>query len=244
MKRGLYLLVSMLMMVSTLGAMESSKPGNDVVDFDHNRYNNQSIEFTERGIKFYIFLDGEFDFNTATTAQVDYIYRNGRRTARYGTPRGTRIERDYQGRIRRIGNVFISYTYDDKIKRIGSVFVRYNHNRMQKVGNLKIVYNRYGVRFLGSVKGHYGYYNPYYSNHWNSYNNYNSYGQWDTWEYGYYDSFFNNNDFYHNYESYDEDDDYYYYRSKSKNGKKIADGKIIKRKKAVNSKRNESRRKL
>ena len=241
MKKGIYLLVSMLMMVSTLGAMESIKPAHNVVDFDRNRYNDESIEFVERGIKFYIFLDGQFDFNTAQTAQVDYIYRNGKRTVRNTAPRGTRIERDYQGRIRRVGNVFISYTYDGKIKKIGSVFVRYSQNRMNKVGNLKIVYNRNRVRFIGTVKGHYS---PYYSNNWNSYNSYSSYNNWDTWEYGYYDSFFQNNDFYYNYESYDEDDDYYYYRSKNKNGKKVSDGKVIKRKKAVKSKRNETRRKL
>lgn len=244
MKRGIYLVVSMLMMVSTLGAMESIKPGNDVVDFDRNRYNNQSIEFRERGIKFYIFLDGQFDFNTAATADVDYIYRNGQRTLRHSAPRGIRIEHDYQGRIRRIGNVFISYTYDGKVKRIGTVFVKYNHNRMQKVGNLRIVYNRYGPRFIGTVKGHYGYYSPYFSNNWSSFNNYNSYNNWDTWEYGYYDSFFDNYDFYNNYESYDEDDNYYYYRSKRGNGKNLTNGKIIKRKKAVKSKRHELRKKL
>ncbi len=244
MKKGIFLFVSMLMMVSTLGAMESIKPAHNVVDFDRNRYNDESIEFVERGIKFYIFLDGQFDFNTAPTAQVDYIYRNGKRTARHSSPRGTRIERDYQGRIRRIGNVFISYTYDNKIKRIGSVFVNYQRGRMHKVGNLRLVYNRYGVRFIGSVKGHYDYHNPYYSNQWNSFNTWNSYNNWDTWEYGYYDSFFSNNDFYNNYESYNEDDDYYYYRSKSKNGKKLSEGKVIKRKKAVKSKRTEIRRKL
>ena len=229
-------------MVSTLGAMESIKPGNDVVDFDRNRYNNQSIEFEERGIKFYIFLDGQFDFNTAPTAQVDYIYRDGRRVVRHAAPRGVRIERDYQGRIRRVGNVFISYTYDDKIKRVGSVFVKYNHNRMHKVGNLKIVYNpHHGIRFIGQVKGHGHYYNPNYSQGWSTFNYWDS---WDTWEYGYHDTFFYNDNFYSQYESFDEDDSFYYYRSKSKNGKKVTNGKVIKRKKAVNSKRNETRRKV
>ncbi len=235
MKKGELVIMSMLMMVSTLGAMESTNPGHKTVDFTHNRYNNQSVEFVERGIKFYIFLDGQFDFNTAPTADVDYIYRNGRRIRQYNQPRGVRIERDYQGRIRRVGNVFVSYTWDDRIKRIGSVFVKYRHNRMDKVGNLKILYSRFGIRFIGSVKGYYGNYNPYYSNNWSSYNN------WDTWEYGYYDPFFDDDDFFFNYESYNEDDDYYYYRTKGSKGKK---GKIIKRKKANKSHRNESRRRL
>jgi hypothetical protein len=244
MKKGIFLFASMLMMVSTLGAMESIKPGNHVVDFNRYRFDDQSIEFVERGIKFYIFLDGQFDFNTAPTANVDYIYRNGRRTSRHSTPRGTRIERDYQGRIRRIGNVFISYTYDDKIKRIGSVFVNYQRGRMHKVGNLRIVYNRYGVQLIGHVKGYHDYYYPSYSYGWSSFNSWNSFNDWDTWEYGYYDPFFNNNNFFSNYESFDEDDDYYYYRTKSTKGKKASKGKVIKRKKAIKSRRNESRKKV
>jgi len=234
-KKGLIILVSMLMMVSTFGAMESIKPGSNVVDFNNNFYNDQPIEFIERGIKFYVFLDGTFDFNTVSTSHVDYIYKNGRRVARRSSPRGIRIERDYQGRIRRISNVFLSYTYGDKIKRIGSVFVKYNHNRMSKVGNLKIIYNRYSVHFVGDVNGRH---NPYFSHNWRSFN---GYSHWDTWEYGYYDSFFNNSNFYNDFESFDEDDDYLYFRSKSKDGK-ASKGKVIKRKKATKSKPNESRR--
>lgn len=244
-KKILVTLVSMFMMVSTFGAIESEKTTVDVGDFNPHYYSDNAIEFVERGIKFYIFLDGEFDFNTAPTAHVDYIYKNGRRTSKRYTPRGIRIERDYQGRIRRVGNVFISYTFDDKIKRIGSVFVKYNHNRMKKVGDLKIIYNSHGIRFIGSVKGHnHNSYNSHYSYGWSSFNNSNTWYGWDTWEYGYYDSFFNGSSFYSDYERFEEDDDFYYYKSKEIKGSKAQKGKIIKRKKAVKSKRNESRKKV
>ena len=235
MRKGVLVIVSMLMMVSTFGAMESIKPETEVVDFNNNFYNDQVIEFVERGIKFYVFLDGAFDFNTAPTADVDYIYKSGRRTPIHVSPRGIRIERDYQGRIRRIGNVFISYTYNDKVKRIGTVFVKYKRNRMERVGNMKIVYTRHRVRLIGSVKGRY---NPYYANHWSSFN---GFSQWDTWEYGYFDPFFSHHDFYNNYESFNEDADFIYFRSKRKNGNKTK-GKVIKRKKASKSKANDSRR--
>jgi len=234
-KRGLLVLISLFMMVSTFGAMESIKPVTEVVDFNDNFYDDQAIEFVERGIKFYVFLDGAFDFNTVRIAEVDYLYKNGRRTPRHMAPRGIRIERDYQGRIRRIGNVFISYTYNDKVKRIGSVFVKYNRSRMQSVGNLKIVYNRHRVRFIGNVKGRY---NPYYTYHWSSFNGFD---HWDTWEYGYYDPFFSHRDFFNDYESFNEDDDFIYFRSKRNNGKKTK-GKVIKRKKATKSKTTDSRR--
>ncbi len=235
MRKGVIVVASMLMMVSTFGAMESIKPETEVVDFNNKFYDDQVIEFVERGIKFYVFLDGAFDFNTAPTADVDYIYKSGRRTPIHVSPRGIRIERDYQGRIRRIGNVFISYTYNDKVKRIGSVFVKYKRNRMEQVGNMKIVYTRHRVRLIGSVKGRY---NPYYANHWSSFNRFS---QWDTWEYGYYDSFFSHQDFFNNYESFNEDDDFIYFRSRRKSGNETK-GKVIKRKKASKSKANDSRR--
>lgn len=235
MRKGVLLLVSMLMMVSTFGAMESIKPITEVADFNNNFHDDKVIEFVERGIKFYVFLDGAFDFNTAPTAYVDYIEKNGRRTPKHASTRGIRIERDYQGRIRRIGNVFISYTFNDKVKRIGTVFVKYNRNRMQRVGNLKIVYNRYHVRFIGKVKGRY---NQYYTQNWSSFNGFNN---WDTWEYGFYDPFFTHQSFFNDYESFNEDDDFIYFRSKRKAGS-ATKGKVIKRKKATKSKANDSRR--
>ena len=247
MKKGVFL-VSMLMMVSTLGAMEGNQHNSSVTDY--NPYNDKSIAFVERGIKFYVFLDGQFDFNTAPTADVDYIYRSRRGGNRYNLHRGIRIERDYQGRIRRVGNVFISYSFDNKIKRIGSVFIKYRHGRMKKVGNLRIYYYPYDVEFVGSVKGYNSYYNPYYSYGWSSFNTWNSWNNYEAWEYGYYDPFFDDDNFFDNYESFDEDDDYYYYRSRRNGVRKGTKGKsqnktrIIKRKKATKSKRHETRKKV
>lgn len=214
-------------------AVEPAKTGA----FDNTSYTDyydEPIAFEERGIMFYVFLDGEFDFNTEPTVQVDYISKRG--NSHIAIKKGVRIERDAQGRIRRVGNVFISYTYDGKVKKIGSVYIDYFRGRMEQVGNLRIVYGRFGVDYVGSVKG--GYYsynnnNPYYSDHWTSYNN----GHYVTWEYGYYDSYFNTSDFHNNYESFDEDSNYYYFRTKDTGEK---EGTIIKRKKENLSSRNES----
>jgi len=204
----------------------------------NNHYQNdfdEPIEFEERNIMFYVFLDGSFDFNTEPTVYVDYISRRG--NVHVQGKKGVRIERDVYGKIRRIGNVFISYAYDGKVKKIGSVYITYDRGRMESIGNLDIVYGRYGVEFFGSVKGYHYHGSPHYTNQWNSYNN----DYWVTWEYGYYDSFFNSNDFYNDYESYNEDSDYYYFRTKDK-GKD--EGTIIKRKKENLSARNDTRRKL
>lgn len=124
--------------------------------FDHNRF-DEPISFTERGVTFYIFTDGGFDFSTTPIASSEVIYRNGRR---HTEPQGIRITRDAQGRIRSIGSVFMNYDAQDRIKRIGSVFMNYNRFALSQVGGLKILYNRKGeiIKLLGSVKGHQNWY--------------------------------------------------------------------------------------
>lgn len=180
-------------------------------------YDAEPIQFKERGIKFYIFLDGQFDFNTHPNryTNIDYAYRTSRRSPRVTSHRGVRIERDYRGRVRRVGNVFINYNRYGKVSRIGKVFIKYNRRHVSKVGGLKVLYNNWGnVKYVGKVKRKFNYF------YWDS---------WDTWEYDYDDDFFFRRNFRDNYESFDEDDDFLYYRSKkSKKGKK---GTIIKRKK-------------
>lgn len=122
----------------------------------------EPISFTERGIEFYVFPDGQFDFNTEASSSTGGIYyKGGRRNpnATYGAPAtvngGVRIEHDNQGRVRRIGNVFINYDAQDRIKRIGSVYMTYNNYALTRVGNLQIIYNRRGqiIDMIGNVNG-------------------------------------------------------------------------------------------
>ena len=234
MKTRLTLVALGLFAIISMRAIEPIKTG-EFINRSSIDYYDEPIQFEERGIMFYVFLNGDFDFNTEPTVQVDYLYKRG--NSHYVAPRGIRIERDAQGRIRRIGNVFISYSFNNQVKRIGTVYIEYFRDRMERIGNLRIIYGRYGIRFEGSVKGYSYNNNPYYSNGWTSFNN----GHFVTWEYGYYDNFFSSHDFNNNYENYDEDSDYYYFRSKDKDAK---EGTIIKRKKENKSTKNESRRKL
>ncbi len=235
MKRGI-LFLSMLMMASLMGAMESNEKTTNGAEF-YPDLSSYSVDFMERGIHFYVFLDGTFDFTSSQTAEVDYLYKSGRRGT-HTAPRGIRIERDFNGRIFRVGNVFINYTYHNKVKRIGTVFIKYSHRQMKRIGNLQIVYNRYGVNFIGSVKGRPHYYNPYVSYQWTDYN---SFYFGDIWEYGYYDPFFYGHRFNSDFERFDEDDNFYYYKNKRADNSK---GKVIKRKKASKSKKNEIRKKV
>ena len=129
--------------------------------------NAEPIVFTERGIEFFIFPDGQLDFNTHPSAgSSDGMYykaskKNGINKT-YGAPvharnknYGVKVEHDNRGRVRQVGNVFINYDSRDRIKRVGSVYMTYNRYALERVGGLEIIYNRHGqiVDTYGAVKG-------------------------------------------------------------------------------------------
>jgi len=170
--------------------------------------NAEPIVFIHRGIEFYIFPDGQFDFNTVPSTNTDFYHKNGRRDTNrtFGTPRGysntgIRIEHDNFGRIRRVGNVFMNYDADNRIKRIGNVYMAYNRFALVQVGGLRIIYNRRGqiVNFIGSVNGR----------------------MYD--DVGYNNDF--NENYYHNYNNNSGEDDFYYYRTDGTKAK-VVDTKI------------------
>ena len=168
------------------------------------RYNNADpIVFMERGVEFYVFLNGEFDFNTVQTTAPRP--RNGYTNTTYGAPRsnqntyygprnnGVKIEHDHMGRVRRVGNVFINYDAYGRVKRIGSIYMSYNRNFLTQVGGLRIVYDRRGriIAMHGVVN--YSNNGQYNNNHYQA----DGYGGNDD---------FGNDDF-------DNDEDFYYYKS-------------------------------
>jgi hypothetical protein len=149
--------MTLLTAVVWLTGATASASNHRSLTFDRNHF-DEPISFTERGITFYIFTDGGFDFSTTDQASSEVVYRHGRR---HNEPQGVRITRDAQGRIRSIGSVFMNYDAQDRIKRIGSVFMNYNRFALNQVGGLKIVYNRNGeiIKMFGSVKGNKNWYN-------------------------------------------------------------------------------------
>ncbi len=165
------------------------------------------IVFMERGIEFYVFPNGEFDFNTVTTTAPRPRGGRGNVNATYGAPgsytntnsynnvrnNGTKIEHDYMSRVRRIGNVFINYDGVGRVKRVGSVYMNYNSFALSQVGGLRIIYDRRGriINIVGVVNGYSSNYNYNIQNGHNQNNNH-----------------YNDND----YGNDDNDEDYYYYR--------------------------------
>jgi hypothetical protein len=147
---------------------------------DNYAYNN-AVSFMERGLEFFIFTNGDFDFNTRSNESR------------------VRIRRNFKGQIRSIGNVHIRYNIRGNVTRIGTISIRYFRGRLTNVGDLRVRYNRWEYPvFYGSVRDFY-------------YNNgvrFNvSFG--DICDYN--DAYFLRNDFIRNYAQFREDQNFYYY---------------------------------
>ncbi len=206
-----YLLLAVAFMSFSIINANNVKESTNKIGVN-NRYFDDAVTFVERGIKFHVFLNGEFDFNTHTR------FKRGR-------GHGVRIKRNHRGQIRRVGNVFINYDRRGNVKRIGKVFINYRFGQLTRIGNMTIEYDRWGNPFFrGHVKGGY-YYNNNYDNGCNVNIDYNI---GDIYDYD--DDFFYRNNFRKNYRQIREDDNFYYYRatSNAKNNKK---SKLIKRRK-------------
>ena len=176
--------------------------------------NPEPIVFIERGIEFFIFPDGQLDFNTRPSKGGEQYYQTNSRgdvNRTYGAPKfhknknyGVKVAHDNMGRVRQVGNVFINYDSNDRVKRVGSVYMTYNRYALEQVGGLQIMYNRRGqiVDTVGNVNGGKGF-------HYNQ-NNYQ------------------NNDYTYEHNQNDNDDKYYY-RSSNQNEKVNQNITVIKR---------------
>jgi len=204
MKKGILILMGMFFLVSTTKAENNKEILNN---FGFNYSYENTVNFVERDIEFFIFTNGEFDFNT-------HYYDNRNQ-------RGIYIARDYRGRIERIGNSFINYDRYGNVTRIGNVFMKYYRGQLTDVGNLKIRYDHWGnPKFYGNVKDNYYHHKGLRIN----------LNIGNIFEYN--NSYFYHRDFSRQYSKIREDHNYYYYRANpnAKIGKK---SKILRRRKPV-----------
>ncbi len=180
---------------------------------------DEAVSFIERGVQFHVFLNGDFEFDTPNRRYYEYNNRSYRQN-------NIRIDRDYKGRIKRIGANYIRYDYKGNVTRIGNIRIYYRRGFVRKVGDLKVSYNNWGdPYFYGNV--HRDYYDSgiQFSLNFGTIFNYN-------------DRYFYDYSFKNNYRKYREDKHYYYYKVKP-NGKVGKRGKLIKRRKAgVTTRRN------
>jgi len=174
MKKITLVIASMLIGLTTATAKEHSSEMNGKKLEITKRYRFvQPILFVERGVEFLVFPNGEFDFNTEiNNPYQDVVYNrtNSKRSSinatfgvrtnsrvKYSRNRGTIIQHDRLGRVRRIGNVFVNYDAHGRVKRVGSVYMKYRHGKLKRVGGLTIQYNRYGSMI--ALRGHVNHYN-------------------------------------------------------------------------------------
>lgn len=131
---------------------------------------SEPLMFEERGVAFYVFLNGDFDFNTRPheIGTSSYVYRRG---ASAGGARpvnvGVRVDYDNMGRVRRVGNTFINYDRLNRVARIGNVAMFYNRNGLERIGGMTIVYDRRGnvMRTHGTILRRRGNGNHWANNH-------------------------------------------------------------------------------
>jgi hypothetical protein len=180
MKKITLLVASVLMTTTIVNATEVTYTSTE----NRMKYNfDEPISFVERGIEFFVFANGDFDFNTRPDdIQGSYFYRTaGKRvttTAKKPVNYGTIIEHDSFGRVRRVGNTFINYDSNDRVSRIGTVYMKYNRYGLTQIGGMQISYNTRGqiVNMYGNIKGtrSQGYTYAYYgsTNNDYAYNNY------------------------------------------------------------------------
>nr|WP_099565795.1 hypothetical protein [Gaetbulibacter sp. 4G1] len=167
MKRLLLLFTGLLIGLTTVSATELNYKNQKTKLDKTKRYRYaQPIMFVERGVEFLVFPDGSFDFNTnyEDTFYNDSYYRTrntkrGRVNTTYGAPgsrvkytsyrhrnRGVSISHDRDGKVRRIGSIFLNYDRYGKLKRVGSIYMSYKHRNgtLTQVGGLRVKYNHWG----------------------------------------------------------------------------------------------------
>jgi hypothetical protein len=220
----IYLLVASISLLGSMAnASEKTNFSDKKIEFKNFNF-NEPISFNERGIAFYVFPNGEFDFDTQLNQ--NYSPRRNRINVSVGAPGvhvdysndnyGVRVEHDDSGRIRRVGNVFINYDYNNRIKRIGNVYMSYNRFALSQVGGLSIIYNFRGqiIDIVGSVNGNF-YNNGNCGNGHGHKKHKKGCGHRDND-----DEYENNHESYGNYDNSSNDDDNYYYKTKDKKDKK------------------------
>ncbi|MEP0265147.1 hypothetical protein [Dokdonia sp.] len=153
-----------------LGGMTAQ--ANEVTNLDHNnnttgiRYNvPQSISFVQRGVKFIVYPNGEFDFRFSNPQHHGRRGHNAPGTT-YSN-RGNRgyVAYDYLGNATKVGRNYIGYNRNCDVNQIGNITLRYAHGRLVRVGNLRVYYDHYGD--ISHTKG--------YVTHYSHNNNYNTY---------------------------------------------------------------------
>ncbi|MEH6658427.1 hypothetical protein [Leeuwenhoekiella marinoflava] len=159
MKRTLFLVATSFVIGAAAHASEHvTAPEQNEINSLRNYM--QPVVFIEQGIEFLIYPDGTLDFN-ATPASirlngnyVRQVYYNPRDV--YGTGANYRkgyVKYNRNGQVAQIGGITIGYLHNGQVNRIGDIPINYKKGALDKVGNLKMHYDRSGRMYkqTGSI---------------------------------------------------------------------------------------------
>ena len=118
------------------------------IEDDRYRGYDNSFIFNEGGIEFAVFPDGQFDFNylndgpqfgtVINTPNLSISFNTGYNYDAY-------VQYDSYGAVIQIENTPIYYDSYGRIIQAGDVFINYRNGYVNRVGNLRVFYNRPGV---------------------------------------------------------------------------------------------------
>lgn len=121
-----------------------------------------SIVFTEGGITFSVYPDGEFDFYMDNQVAVGGRVRGGAASITFnsGYDYSPYLQYDDYGAVIQIENIPVYYDFYGRVTQIGNVDIRYRGNRVFRVGGLHVYYNG---GYFSHFRGYINVYNRYYT---------------------------------------------------------------------------------
>jgi hypothetical protein len=174
-----FLLVAVFLIGSTTQTFANIQKDVTINPGKKHRYDNsQEIRFVEDGVLYTVATDGSFDFEPfrkrkqikrgRNNKQIAYQNAN-RRNVKYKRQFRPRVTYDRFGRVRSVNQTFITYQRNGRVKTIGCVPMSYKRGRLMNIGNMQLVYNRFG-----DIRDTFGYVNAYnrklWHNNWYVYN--------------------------------------------------------------------------
>lgn len=126
-----------------------------------------AIVFSEGGIEFAVYPDGQFDFYDPQVRNSQVMINNAHISLSFnsGHNYGPYVQYDDYGAVVQVQNTPIYYDYYGKVAQIGRVNLDYNaYGKLYRVGGLYIQYNPYGnfASFRGYINTRNRGYRPHY----------------------------------------------------------------------------------
>ncbi|RMA64526.1 hypothetical protein [Ulvibacter antarcticus] len=160
MKKFATLVFSFLLLGMTTNATTVASEENEYSIYDGNAY-----IFSEGGVEFSVFPDGQFDFvyvgpNQGGNVQVSVNSPNVNLSFNSGHDYEMYVQYDDYGAVIQIEDVAVYYDGYGRITQAGNVDIQYNDRRIVRVGGLHVNYDHYGhySGYTGYINVHNRYY--------------------------------------------------------------------------------------